>query len=362
MNQTKLWSVVALSTTIVGIPSIGRAGTTTDKPEPPAPKGDAVNLAKLQSATANLTSGRVVTQIHAHNLAGRQAATLYVRNIPFLTFVGEAVANEGTDANPVNKASAIATKINQLVSDKVDPNQISISWKKSSESATERYIIRVGNEELVEIDGYTRLPDTTNNVGQDALQATNRLRRLMGGASPLRQIANTAPRQVTVTQQAIATQEVTQSKQPTTKPQQTAKQPQKPIKPQQAAKPQKPAAKPQKPAAKPQKPTINAKKDTSKVRATHRGMASFYGNESGGRTATGERFNPNLLTAAHRSLPFGTRVRVTNNNNGRSVVVRINDRGPFTGGRVIDVSTGAARQLGMISSGVASVKLEVLGR
>jgi rare lipoprotein A len=68
------------------------------------------------------------------------------------------------------------------------------------------------------------------------------------------------------------------------------------------------------------------------------------------------------LTAAHRSLPFGTRVRVTNANNGRSVIVRINDRGPFIRGRIIDLSVAAASRLGMIGSGIAPVSLEVLGR
>ncbi|MBJ7437952.1 MAG: septal ring lytic transglycosylase RlpA family protein [Sphingopyxis sp.] len=79
------------------------------------------------------------------------------------------------------------------------------------------------------------------------------------------------------------------------------------------------------------------------------GMASYYGNElAGNRTASGERFNPSQLTAAHRSLPFGSRVRVTNTANGDSVVVRINDRGPFSHGRVIDVSHAAAREIGML--------------
>ena len=68
------------------------------------------------------------------------------------------------------------------------------------------------------------------------------------------------------------------------------------------------------------------------------------------------------MTAAHRSLPFGTRVRVTNRSNGRSVVVTINDRGPFIGGRIIDLSRGAAQAISMTGAGVASVSLEVLGR
>ncbi|OWQ97737.1 septal ring lytic transglycosylase RlpA family protein [Sphingopyxis witflariensis] len=91
------------------------------------------------------------------------------------------------------------------------------------------------------------------------------------------------------------------------------------------------------------------------------GMASYYGNElAGNRTASGERFNPGELTAAHRTLPFGSLVRVTNTSNGDSVVVRINDRGPFSHGRVIDVSHAAAREIGMHRSGTARVKLALL--
>lgn len=91
------------------------------------------------------------------------------------------------------------------------------------------------------------------------------------------------------------------------------------------------------------------------------GVASYYGNElAGNRTASGERFDPGQLTAAHRSLPFGSMVRVTNTSNGDSVVVRINDRGPFSRGRVIDVSHAAAREIGMHRSGTARVKLALL--
>jgi rare lipoprotein A len=89
------------------------------------------------------------------------------------------------------------------------------------------------------------------------------------------------------------------------------------------------------------------------------GGASWYGpGFQGRRTANGERFNTHALTAAHRSLPFGSRVRVTNTSNGRSVVVRINDRGPFVGGRVIDLSKASARAIGI--SGVAKVRLSRL--
>ena len=91
------------------------------------------------------------------------------------------------------------------------------------------------------------------------------------------------------------------------------------------------------------------------------GKASYYGaRHHGKKTASGERFDQHALTAAHRSLPFGTRVRVTNLSNERSVVVRINDRGPFVRGRIIDVSRAAAERLGMLRAGVVPVRLEPL--
>lgn len=90
-------------------------------------------------------------------------------------------------------------------------------------------------------------------------------------------------------------------------------------------------------------------------------MASWYGpGFNGKRTASGERFRQNELTAAHKTLPFGTIVRVTNLQNARTVDVRINDRGPFVRGRIIDLSKGAAQQLNMIRTGVVPVEVRVL--
>ena len=86
------------------------------------------------------------------------------------------------------------------------------------------------------------------------------------------------------------------------------------------------------------------------------GVASVYSTESGSGTASGQKLNPHALTAAHRTLPFGTKVKVTNKHNGRSVVVTINDRGPFVRGRVIDVTPAAARVLGF--SGLAQVSVD----
>lgn len=91
------------------------------------------------------------------------------------------------------------------------------------------------------------------------------------------------------------------------------------------------------------------------------GMASYYGNEfAGSRTASGERFDPSAMTAAHRSLAFHSRVAVTNLSNGQEVIVRINDRGPWGKGRVIDISHAAAKAIGMHRSGTARVRLELL--
>ncbi|GJD21630.1 hypothetical protein RIVM261_065860 [Rivularia sp. IAM M-261] len=317
MNNTKLWSVVALSTTVLGIPSVASAATAKKTSPQLPPSGDTTGES---SPTAKPGTPTTVTQVHAHQIAGRQAATLYVRSIPVLTFVGQ-------ETNPVERANTIAAKINQLVASNVDANQITASWTKEGQS------IKVNGEELIKIDASVGLPDTTNNLAQDTLQATNRLRRLLGGAQPLNQ-------------PTIARQEKTQPQQPTAKQPQVTKQ-------QPTAK--KPQATKQQSVAKKSQQNTNAR-----VTATKSGTASYYGYGDSTRTANGERFNPQDLTAAHRTLPFGTRVRVTNNWNGRSVIVRINDRGPFIRGRIIDVSLGAARQLGMISSGIASVKVEVL--
>ena len=91
------------------------------------------------------------------------------------------------------------------------------------------------------------------------------------------------------------------------------------------------------------------------------GMASYYGSEfAGSRTANGERFDPAGFTAAHRSLAFHSRVAVTNLTNGQEVIVRINDRGPWGKGRIIDISHAAAREIGIHRSGTARVKLELL--
>jgi rare lipoprotein A len=320
---------------------------------------EAVKVGEYQSQ-AVVAPEEMIAKIEAHEVSGRPAATLYVRNIPVLTFMtAEPVTNtaatqtqpdakmgqvqpgrggesaqspaatnpqtqsssqagaSNAQTDPVWRAMAVAAKLNQLSRDNIAADTIAVRWNgeqngtpskylasANSRRGRDRYIIQVNGQDLVEINLETRLPDTTRNLAEDALQATNRLRRLLGGAAPLREIAG-------------------------------------------------------RPAA----PTPPQQVSLVTVLSRLRGWASWYGpGFHGNRSASGEVYNQNALTAAHRSLPFGTQVRVTNLNNGVSVVVRINDRGPFVRGRIIDLSAAAARVLGMMGSGVAPVSVEVLGR
>lgn len=296
------------------------------KVQPP----EVLKVGEYQALVTTEAEQAVIAKIHPYEFQGHRAATLYVRSIPILTFlgtrsaagdakIGEVIGTRSgqesnawtqqtkaslsrEDANkpdddPVRRASVVAAKLNQLSRDSVDADAITVSWKAKCKC----YSIQAKSEELVEIDAKTVLADTIRNRATDALQATNRLRRLIGNAPPL---------------QAIAGIPVEQRRQ-----------------------------------------TLLS--TVSTVLYQIRGIASWYGYDSG--TASGEPFRQNALTAAHRSLPFGTKVRVVNLNNGRSVVVRINDRGPFIRGRVIDLSTGAARVLGMMTTGIAPVRIEVLG-
>ena len=110
-------------------------------------------------------------------------------------------------------------------------------------------------------------------------------------------------------------------------------------------------------AMKKKRARLAARKPASETRNGH-GLASFY--STGAKTANGEKFDPNELTAAHRTLPFGTRLRVTDVATGQSVTVRVNDRGPYVAGRTVDLSHGAAESLGIVNRGVAKVKVDVV--
>ncbi|MGG6266047.1 septal ring lytic transglycosylase RlpA family protein [Leptolyngbya sp. AN03gr2] len=343
MNQKLISGLTAalLATSTIGVasvlaestPAANQGSTESETPRPSSPQSrDVVKLGEQQNTQAEDS----IATIHSHEVNGRKAATLYVRNIPVLTFVGQSrnSASEvkvgevqatptSTQAaklkygattpvqsstqprqnssnpsqDPIARATAIAARLNQLERDGVDASKITVRWNETKSG--DQFVIEANKKTIVAVDPQTMLPDTTRNPEQDALQVANRLRRLLGNAEPLRAVAN-RPRRA---------------------PQEVALGP---------------------------------------VRFRVTGMASWYGpGFHGNMSASGERFNQNALTAAHRTLPFGTVVQVTNLDNGRTVSVRINDRGPFSGGRVIDLSAGAARVLGLIDSGVAPVRLEI---
>lgn len=290
---------------------------------------DVVKVGEYQSQqTTTAFLPDTVAKIKAHELNQEQAATLYIRNIPVLTFIENAnfaskartvptlqpikvgsysnrvdLPNSKTPAtqsaiatDPVSRATAVAAEINQLIRNNFDATTIQVRWDEQRQ----RYVIEADGQELVAIDAQTILPDTTNDKATDALQATNRIRRQIGNAPPLNAIEGLPKPSVPEVATGFFFQRIV-------------------------------------------------------------GWASWYGpGFDGGQTANGEIFDQYELTAAHPSLPFGTMVRVTNQDNGQSVVVRINDRGPYAGGRVIDLSKGAARAIGMIGSGVAPVQIDVL--
>lgn len=320
----------------------GSANVTSAQPTVAPP--EVVKVGESQSRRNTAQPRDVIAKIQAYEFQGRQVATLYVRSIPVLTFLGSSLetsesikvgqidpeyqsnrqsSSQKTTANsqasvtltarqpngiananvatsdPVWRATAVAAKLNQLNRDNVSASAIAVRWLPESKT----YSIRVNNQELVQINNQTILADTTRNPAKDALQATNRLRRLIGNAPPLRAVAG-MPAARAVPQVAVGS-----------------------------------------------------------IRAQFSGMASWYGpGFHGNQSASGEIFNQNAMTAAHRSLPFGTRVQVTNLDNGRTTIVRINDRGPFAHGRVIDLSAAAARVLGVLQSGVAPVRVDVLGK
>ncbi len=343
MNKQILWTTATLLTTTLAIPmaslaqrakvvesrnssQIWSASSTSAKESLPV-----VKVGEYQSPVKNQADGKVIAKIQPHKQGGsnHQAATIYIQNLPVLTFLSantqitnttksinrvkvattettKVLSKEITPANsnsPVWRATRVAAKLNQINLASLDSGEITVSWKSS-----DRYAIKINSEELVEINTETLLPDTTKDPALDALQVTNRLRRLLVNAPPLKVIAGLPQPKPQIIKQAK--QVVAQA-----------------------------------------------------VKVGSRGMASWYGpGFNGRRSANGERYNQNNLTAAHRSLPFGTKVRVTNVRNGRSVIVRITDRGPHVRGRIIDLSAAAARIVGVMQSGVAPVSIEVLGR
>ncbi|MEO1297028.1 MAG: septal ring lytic transglycosylase RlpA family protein [Cyanobacteria bacterium J06636_16] len=261
-----------------------------------------------------------LVRVISHALDENHAATLYVNDIPVLTFIGQELeslaaksvqeADMTPDSNyndliaidPAERASLAARQLEQFHTSEGDPETILVRW----DTDLEEYAIDIADETLVLINEAAILPDTTSDFAEDALQATNRLRRLLGGAEPLTAIEG---------QPEVADQPV----------------------------------------------IVAAGSESWDVTSVFTGQASWYGpGFHGRRTASGEVFNQEALTAAHRTLPFGTRVLVTNLNNDSQVIVRINDRGPFIHGRILDLSAAAAREIGLHGAGVGQIRLEVL--
>jgi rare lipoprotein A len=303
------------------------ASSPVASPTNAAPQSEAMKVGEYQSSERAEES---VAVMQSYEADGRQMATLYVRNIPVLSFLGgEASAvpasnpevklpGAGSEVlvsqrrqtievkpnaapaedpnSPAVRATALAAQVNQLHRNGVDANSIRAVWDEPKQ----RYLVKVGEDTLTAIDPATILADTTGDAKQDVLQAANRLRRLLGNAEPLTEVEG--------------------------------------------------------------EPRPSTQVSLGPVQLTVSGYASWYGpGFNGNLSASGEVFNENAMTAAHPSLPFGTQVRVTNMDNGLSVVVRINDRGPYVGDRLIDLSAGAADVIGLTSSGVAPVRLDVLG-
>lgn len=291
------------------------SGSTDDISEtatvfPHALEAPPVELAEPNSARSLQSSGSAsdtleTATVFSHALDSRQAATVYIRSIPVVTLVGGELetlsASLGTvtvasDAQEPQHRADAVVSRLQELAANGDVDAIVARWDSNDES----FVVAWGEEALITLDGKIILPDTTDNPGEDALQIANRLRRLLGDAPPLASIEGLPEPSAPDTRVGIVTSTLT-------------------------------------------------------------GMASWYGpGFHGRRSASGEVFNQNDLTAAHRTLPFGTRVRVTNTSTGQSVVVRINDRGPFGHGRVIDLSAAAASTIGLRASGVARVQLDVM--
>ncbi|CAN1208714.1 septal ring lytic transglycosylase RlpA family protein [Tumidithrix helvetica PCC 7403] len=301
-------------------------------------RSNVLKVGETRSRSMARSQEDAIAKIYPHKIDERQAATVYVRGIPVLTFVssldaegnkisktnaannlstGQAVKLNSAKAtklpsqtkteseplasnDPVERATAAAALINQLSQEGLDASAISPAWESGN------YVIKFGDRAALKFDESLILPQTTRNKAEDLLQATNLLRRLMGGATPVNGITNAPTTALLATNQTGAD-------------------------------------------------------FIGQVTEVGSGLASWYGpGFEGAYSASGELFNTNDLTAAHRTLPFGTKVRVTNMDNGKSVVVRINDRGPFSGDRILDMSKGSAEVIDLIHAGVAQVKLEVL--
>ncbi|MFS8839893.1 septal ring lytic transglycosylase RlpA family protein [Synechococcus sp. W55.2] len=247
-----------------------------------------------------------ISTLYEYQMDGRQVVTVYVRDLPIVSFV----EHPGLEP-PLMRASALVAQLNQMAQGSLKDTTITLGWADLELAeqglGVPLYTIRANSEELLRIDAGVLLIDNQRPVDV-AVLAANRLRRLLLDAPPIAAPALPQPAALT----AKATMAGPKSK---TAPQ--------------------------------QEPT-----PVRVVGPVQEGIASWYD------------LHPTRheMTAAHPTLPFGTEVRVTNLKNGRQAVVRINDRGPFIPGRIIDLSLRAAEVLGMVRSGLAPVRVEVVQR
>ncbi|MEM9771903.1 MAG: septal ring lytic transglycosylase RlpA family protein [Cyanobacteria bacterium P01_D01_bin.73] len=358
MSSFKLLKPLATATAIVSVLAVGPAesqvvnraseGSSAIRVaqwQPSLAPSESASLpAPAQALDSNTASGTsrtatsvsiatpTITKVYAHEVDDQDAVTLYVRDIPVLTFLsGESTSSDDTtgetaseaanetansdDSNstsvaaPMERAQIVAQKLENLYGQLVQTESgadIRLEW----DDTEEQYWITAGDRPVVALDKWTTAVQPTADLNADLVQTTNRLRRLVFGAEPIQYTSSRA-----LSNPAVAV------------------------------------------AAPAPAPEVVG----GVVQSTQLGIASWYGGYfHGRRTASGERYNQNAMTAAHRHLPFGTRVRVVNLSNGRSTIVRINDRGPFIRGRIIDLSSAAAGQIGLRSMGIGRVRVEVL--
>ncbi|MFN3678319.1 septal ring lytic transglycosylase RlpA family protein [Thermosynechococcus sp.] len=310
MKKTLYVGLTTTTLAVLGMLSSSRATTTTSAPDSvsaPASPVVATKVGERQSTTPTTT--RAIASLHRHQQQGREAVTVYLRGIPVLTFLGQRVAApEGVkvaatkgaalpEQTTLSEAAQQATILTARLNQLHEQGFDANLIRVRWDAQQQNYRIYADQEPLLTLNHQVMLPNGSPRNDENALRIANLIRRQLGNAPALTRVEGSPNTVVAM----------------------------------------------------------------GPIRMQLTGLASWYGpGFHGARTANGERFDQEALTAAHRTLPFGTRVRVTNLQNGRSVVVRINDRGPFTGGREIDLSRSAAAAIGLIGVGVGPVRIDVL--
>jgi rare lipoprotein A len=268
------------------------------------------------------TQQEAIAKVFPHMLDGKNAATVYLRGIPVVTYLASLEPKKPKTNDKISGlADAGMSALDRAINLTALLNQMSLNGFDASrivpDSSGGNLTVKLGDQGSINLNSNLIASNSSGDRQQDTLEVANLMRRLMGGVAPIANPSNLGNKPAKTQKNLVARiPKVFASLSPFPRGLRVAS-----------------------------------------------GMASWYGAEFHGRmSASGEIFNTYGLTAAHPSLPFGTAVRVTNINNGKSVIVRINDRGPFYGGRIIDVSKGAASVLGFLGSGVAPVRVEVLSR